>query len=254
MLVYPTLPGLTLPVLKSVDFDTLIETAPNKYDVRLPQTVNPIWNWELIYDFLRDYPTPSFGVGELRTLLDFFLAVGGAGQSFLFLDPDDNSVGPAMLAGEPNVPLAQLSLITDGTYYYSPLQRTFGGLFYEDVVDLNTSPYSGGQALEVYCNGVEAYATGSAPGGYSGPTYQLLGPGLAIPGGSYMGMYLQWSVQPTAPITAQFSFYFRCRFESDSQDMEKFSMGLKKMWTIGGSESQNGKGYVKISQSRPNPL
>jgi hypothetical protein len=223
-------------VLKTVDFDTLVESAPNKYDVRLPQTVNPIWGWELIYDFLRDYPTPSFGIGELHTLLDFFLAMGGAAQSFLFLDPDDNSVGPAMVDGEPNVPLAQLQLVTDGTNYYSPLQRTFGGLFYEDIVDLNTDPYADGQPLEVYSDGVQAWPTGAAPGGYTGPTYELLGPGLAIPGASYMGMYLEWSAQPTAPITAQFSFYFRCHFESDSQDMEKFAMG------------------AKLSQVRPNPL
>jgi hypothetical protein len=245
MQIYPDLPGLVLPVLKSAEFDTLVSTAPNKYDVRLPQTINPLWSWELVYDFLRDAPTAAFSVGELRALLDFFLAMQGQANSFLYLDPDDHFVGPAMVGGAPNAPLAQLQIVTDGAgNYYSPLQRTFGGLFYEDITDLNTS--STGSALGVWVNGVQVGATG-----YSGPTYTLAGPGLAVAGASYAGLYLAWSAAPTPPVTAQFSFYFRCRFESDSQDMEKFA---KNFWTIGGSESSKGKGSVRIQQTRPNPL
>jgi hypothetical protein len=151
-----------------------------------------------------------------------------------------------MVGGLPNIPLAQLQVVTDGVNYYSPLQRTYGGLFYEDVTDLNTSSETGGSTPEIYCNGALA-SVGSGAG-----EYQIDGPGLAIPGGSFMGMYLNWgAARPAAPVTAQFNFYFRCHFESDSQDMEKFA---KAYWTIGGSESQNGKGYVKIEQSRPSPL
>jgi hypothetical protein len=244
MLVYPTLPGLTLPILKAAAFDTLVSSAPNKYRVSLPQTVNPQWSWELIYDFLRDSPTPSFGVGELRTLLDFFLYQSGQAGDFLFTDPDDCTVGPAMVSGAPNAPLAQLQVVTDGTNFYTPLQRTFGGNFYEDITDLDTS--STGSPLAVYANGALA-AVGSGAGEYT-----LAGPGLGIPGASFMGLYLNWgTTAPAAPVTAQFSFYFRVHFQGDSQDMEKFA---KNFWTIGGSESQNGKGNIKLEQSRPTPL
>ncbi|HVJ09262.1 MAG TPA: hypothetical protein VM554_12850 [Acidisarcina sp.] len=295
MKIFPTLPGLTLPVLRTVQFDTLVQAAPNKYEVRLPQTVNPQWSWELVYDFLRDWPAGSFTVSELRTLEDFFLYHGGQAADFLFLDPDDNSVGPAMLAGAPNTPLAQLQLVNDGVgNYYSPVQRTLGGLFYEDVTDLNG-------ALTVYCNGVLQ----------SSSSYTVQGPGLALPGASYMGLVIKWpsppgwsagaaralgyqildpaghlqkvttagttgstapswndaggtttdgtvtwtdqgyNPGPAAPVTAQFNFYFRVRFASDAQDMEKFS---NQFWTIGGSAAGKGSGKIRLQQSRPSAL
>jgi hypothetical protein len=243
--IYPTLPGLTFPVLKSADFDTLIPASPNRYESRLPQTVNPQWSFQLVYDFLRDNPGGTFTAGEMRTLWDFFLYHGGQAKSFLFLDVDDSYVGPAMVSGAPNAPLAQLQLVNDGAgNFYSPLQRTFGGLFYEDVTDLNTDTGAGGSALAVYANGVLA-ASGTGAG-----QYQLLGPGLAVSGNSFMGMYLKWGAgtPPSAPITAQFNFYFRVRFGSDSQDMEKFA---DKFWTIGGSESQKGSGQIRLLQARP---
>jgi hypothetical protein len=252
LLVYPSLPGLTLPVLKSAGFDTLVSKAPNAYRETLPQTINPEWSWQFIYDFLRDPATAFsltgetvvFTVGDMRTLFDFFLFQSGQAGDFLLLDPDDNYVGPAMVSGQPNIPLAQLQVVTDGTNWYSPLQRTFGGLFYEDITDLNTS--STGSTPAVYRNGTLASV------GWGAGEYQIEGPGLAIPGASFMGMYLNWgATEPAAPVTAQFNFYFRAHFESDMQDMEKFA---KAFWTIGGSESQNGKGYVKLAQSRPNPL
>ena len=295
MQVYPTLPGLTYPVLKSADFDTLIQSAPNKYEVRIAQTVNPQWHWELVYDFLRDFLLPGFTVTELRTLLDFFLYQGGQAGEFLFLDPDDNYVGPAMNGTSPNTPLAQLQLVQDASgNFYSPLQRTLGGLFYEDITDLNTNTGAGGSTPAFYANGIPQ----------RGVDYTIQGPGLALPTASYMGLYVAWTnvwianlfysagqtifdshghVQkatvsaaagPTVPtwndsggtttdgaqawqdlgpavITAQFNFYFRVRFESDSRDMEKFA---NQFWTIGGSETKNGSGYVKLMQARPNPL
>lgn len=45
LLVYPTLPGLTYPVLRAINFDTLVQGSANKYEVRLPQMVNPFRQW-----------------------------------------------------------------------------------------------------------------------------------------------------------------------------------------------------------------
>jgi Conserved hypothetical protein 2217 (DUF2460) len=245
--IFPTLPGLTYPVLKSAEFDTLVQSSPNKYETTIPQTINPVWHWEFIYDFLRDFSYGSFTITELRTLLDFFLYQGGQAGTFLYLDPDDNYVGPAMNGESPNTPLAQLQVVTDGNgHYYSPLQRTLGGLFYEDITNLNTNTEAGGSALAVYANGVLQTTGGGSP------NYTLSSsPGLAIPGASFMGIYLTWAAEPTQPITAQFNFCFRVRFESDTQDMEKF---VNQFWTIGGSESKNGKGYLQLVSRRPQPL
>jgi hypothetical protein len=200
-----------------------------------------------------------------------------------------------MVSGTPNT-LAQLALVNDGVgNYYSPLQRNMGGLFAEDVTDLDTSV----QPLVVY-------AAGSLKA--SGTDYTVGGPGLAIPGHSYVGIYIAWNAPapawiashpyavndlildyfghiqkcttagtagasvpswnssggtttdgtvtwtdqgynpgPTAPITAQFDYYFRMQFESDTQDFEKWA---GQLWTIGGANGQGGSS-LKFMTSRP---
>jgi hypothetical protein len=129
--------------------------------------------------------------------------------------------------------------ITATTVYYTPLQRNMAGVFFEDVTDLN--PVSG-SGLAVEANGVaQTQAAGNVCSG--GGDFELHGPGLAIPGFSFAGMYLKWCAAPTPPITASFNFYFRVRFEKDTQDFEKF---LQRLWTIGGTEGQRSSGVVKI--------
>ena len=192
--VFPSLPGLTFTSLKTAKSNDLSNAAPNGYEVILPQTVNPLWTWELIFDFLRDFAAGSFStVSELRTLMAFFNWAKATASPFLYTDPDDNSVGPALVSGAPNVPLAQLSLVSDGAgNYYSPVQRTLDGVFYEDIVDLNG-------AIAVYLDGTLAAA------GSGANQYAIEGPGVAIPGASWMGMVLKWG--PGAPSWALATSY-----------------------------------------------
>lgn len=252
--VFPTLPGLTFTSVKTPAFKTLNAASANEYEVRVPQTLNPIWSWTLLFDFLHDYFWGGFTtVSELRTLMGFFNAQSGSAASILYTDPDDNYVGPALVDAAPNTPLAQLQVVTDGAgNYYSPIQRTLDGVFYEDITDLNG-------AIAVYANGTLAVA------GTGAGKYEVLGPGLALPGSSYLGLYLKWGSEPAAPVTAQFNFYFRARFEGDAQDFEKFLGAASTAgavpagqgngwWTIGGSESQNGSGQLKLRTARPAPL
>lgn len=250
--IFPSLPGLTLTVLKTPGFDTLVESAPNGYESRLPQMSNPIWSYQLIFDFLHDFFWGDFTtVSELRTLMGFFNQMYGQAGAFLFTDPDDYYVGPALVDAEPNAPLAQLQVVNDGAgNYYSPIQRTLNGVAFEDITDLNGS-------IAVYADGTLA-TVGSGDG-----EYEVLGPGLAIPGFSCMGMYLKWGSSPATPVTAEFSYYFRLRFAKDNQDFEKFlSEGTTGQWvagqgggywTIGGSEALNGSGQLKMRTARPVP-
>ena len=302
--------GLTWPVMKSAELGTTVQSAPNLYETRIQNYANPRWHWTLIYNYLKDNPkdVPALYAPytDYQTMQGFFLQQSGQDASFLFSDPDDNSVGPALLTAAwranwtpildaiivvsgnaweattvtgptgwslpagfsgagpvtdggvtwtklgsasgtyPN-PFAQLQVVTDGTFWYSPLQRNFGGQFLEDITDLNTTTAIGGSALAVYADGVLQTA---------GTNYTLLGPGLALPTGSFMGMYLKWAMTspvgpPTGPITAQFNFFFRARFESDDLDFEEF---LSQVWTIGGPDTKNGAGYLKLMTARPNPL
>ena len=131
--VFPSLPGLTFTSVKTPEFSTLIEAGSNGYEVRLPQYSNPIWSWKLVMDFLHDFFWGSFTtVSELRTLMGFFNAQNGSASAFLYTDPDDNYVGPALTSlSAPNAPLAQLALVNDGAgNYYSPMPRTLDGVSY----------------------------------------------------------------------------------------------------------------------------
>jgi len=233
--VYPAqIHGLKLQnILKTPEFGTIVQAAPNGSETRIQQRVNPVWHWSLIYDYLYDNfispnnTLPYTPYTDFRTLLGFFLSRAGRFDDFLFTDPDDNAVGPAVIGGTPNVQ-AQLQVVNNAGTYYSPVQRNLGGWFSEDITDLNG-------AIAVYANGVSTSA------------YTLHGPGLAIPGHSYAGMYLQWSAAPATPVTAQFNFYHRVRFEGDTQDFEKFLYGL---WTIGGANAQGGSGVLKLMSAR----
>ena len=98
MLTFPVLPGLTFTVVKTPEFNTLDQVAPNFYSVRIAQSINPFWHWTFIFDVLRDYTTAGYNtITETRMLLGFFNSMRGKQGSFLYTDPTDNSVGPARL-------------------------------------------------------------------------------------------------------------------------------------------------------------
>ncbi|MHB8303360.1 MAG: DUF2460 domain-containing protein [Acidobacteriaceae bacterium] len=183
--IYPALRGLAWTVGKQAGFSTLVHSAPDKYEVRISQMRNPIWSFKLIYEFLKDNPLdlqPGLTDTDLRTLMGFYLARNGQFDDFLLEDPTDNYSGPAMLNGAPNV-LAELPLVTDGLgNYFSPLQRSMGG-FFEDITDPNGS-------VTVYANGVLTNA------------FTVEGPGLAVPGASYLGRFLAWTTGLPMPSAA----------------------------------------------------
>lgn len=216
--------GLTWPVPKGAGFSTIVQSAPNNLEMTVSQARNPRWTWQFTYGYLKDFQIQSGqNYTDYRILQDFLLALAGSGGEFLFTDPTDYNLGPNNTATQ-----GPLQLVNDGASsptYYSPVQRLFGGTFYEDIADLNGT-------LQVYANGALKRV---------GVDYNLLGPGLAIPGYSWMGMVIQWITPPTAPITAQGSFYFRCRFSSDESSIDQF---MQSIWTYGGANSTSGEPLV----------
>lgn len=175
--------GLNYPVVKSADFNTILQTAPNLLETSVAQTYNPRWEWQMAYEFLFDDAAHLLsGYPDYRVLQGFFLGQGGKGGEFLFSDPTDNAVGPALVAGSPNTQ-AELQLVDDGAgNYYSPIQRNFGGQFYEDITDLNGS-------IAVYANSTLMGLT---------THYTITGPGLAITGYSFMGLVINWNAPAPA--------------------------------------------------------
>lgn len=133
----------------------------------------------------------------MRTLLGFFLSCQGAYGTFLFQDPSDHQVtGQYLGTGDSSASTFQL-------------QRTMGaglpsGGFAEPILapDLITA---------VYLDGIT-----QSPSSYSAdPDTGLLS--FATPPATGL------------VITADFSYWFRCRFVDDSYDFENF---MYRLWQL----------------------
>ena len=68
-LTFPALPGLTWSVTKTPIFQTRIQRAVSGRELRALDYPYPLWQFALVYDFLRD--DQAAGYDELRTLLGF---------------------------------------------------------------------------------------------------------------------------------------------------------------------------------------
>lgn len=83
--IFPTLPGLKAERGRIVRFKTQILTASSGKEYRAGRMANPIYEFSLPHEFLRE----TGGRTELRQLEGFFLARRGALESFLYVCPHD---------------------------------------------------------------------------------------------------------------------------------------------------------------------
>lgn len=191
-LVLPVLPGMTFPVKKIPMWKTDITEAVSGKENRVSFWSYPRWRYELGFELLRDYSTGAFVGGELQELLGFFNRHQGAYDTWLFSDPDDNSVAEQAF-GTGNAVITQFQLV-----------RERGG-FIEPVKDLNGNP-------TIKVAGVTKTLT---------TDYTISSTGLvtfvAAPSGA-----LTWSGQ----------FYWRCRFTEDEVEASKWSYQLWEMQSL----------------------
>ena len=118
--LFPVLPGLSFTVKRSPEWKTIVNTAASGKESRIGLWSAPRWNYELVYEFLRDNVT-----AELHTLLGFYLQRQGRYDSFLFQDPDDNAV------------LGQGLGMGDGVTAAFPLVRALGGFVEPVLLDIS---------------------------------------------------------------------------------------------------------------------
>ena len=194
-LIFPALPGLAWSVTKTPTFQTRIQRAVSGREVRALDYPYPLWQFALVYDFLRD--NPGAGYDELRTLLGFFMLCQGAFGTFLFRDPSDcQVVGQPIGTGDASTTTFQL-------------QRSMGttlpdGGFLEPIIAPDV-------VRAIYCNGIT-----QDPSTYNvDPTTGLVTFGIA----PRVGLI----------ITADFTYYFRCRFVDDKYDFENF---MHRLWQL----------------------
>jgi uncharacterized protein (TIGR02217 family) len=194
-LVFPALPGLAWSVTKAPTFQTRIQRAVSGRELRALDYPYPLWRFTLVFEFLRDNPTA--GLDELRTLLGFYLSCQGAYGTFLFQDPSDYQVsGQYLGTGNSSVSIFQM-------------QRTMGtalpnGGFVEPIVAPNL-------ISAVYFNGITQNSSGYTFDPNSG--------------------LLTFATPPATDlvVTADFSYWFRCRFVDDSYDFENF---MYRLWQL----------------------
>lgn len=194
-----TLRGLGWSVDKAPTMQTRIQRAVSGRELRAMDYPFPLWQFSLTFNFLRDQwdsRGSGFGAGfdEARTLYAFYLACYGAFGTFLFDDPTDNArLGQAIGAGDGVTTQFQLSA-----------QYGAGPTFADQVRAV--------QSLStIYFNGVA-----QSPSIYSCAT------GLNSTG----VVTFTSPPSPGVAITADFAFYFRCRFIDDSYTFKNFMLQL----------------------------
>jgi uncharacterized protein (TIGR02217 family) len=155
--VFPTLIGLTYPVIRRPVWRTIKQESLSGKRTRLPMRVIPQWQYELPYDMLR---SDSVNL-EWQTLLGFYNSVLGAAYLFQFNDVDDNAV------------TTQSFGTGDGTTTQFQLVRSLGG-FIEPVYAVNGAP-------SIFVNGVLKTVTTDYTIGSTGVVTFVVAPGNTLP-------------------------------------------------------------------------
>ena len=189
--VFPILAGLGWSVTRREMWKTRKQEAISGKETRIADWSYPRHQWSLSFDFLRQGALSGTSYSEFAQLAGFFNLRQGSYDSFLSTDADDNAVA------------AQVIATGDGTTTSFPLVRAFGG-YVEPVLSPNV-------VSDVYLNGV------AQSSGFSVSAWGAATPGI-----------LSFTTAPGSGvvISADFSFYFPCRFAADQLDFEKFMAAL----------------------------
>lgn len=132
----------------------------------------------------------SAGTTSLKTIMGFFMTCQGSFAAWLFKDPDDYLVESGLCG------------VADGAITSFPFLRSMGG-FYEQIGQVDES-----NTINIYVDGVL-----QDPGDYT------------LNGNEFI-----FDVAPASgDVTADFQFYFVCRFLEDQLDFEKF---MDKLWSL----------------------
>jgi uncharacterized protein (TIGR02217 family) len=189
--LFPALVGLGWDIPRTPLWSTGVMTSLSGKTSAIAKRQYPLIHYELKFDLLRDYPVN--GINELRQIVGFFNAAQGRFDSWLFNDPDFNSVTEQPFGVVGSATTYQLV----ATY-----EDPAGGHGQDEIVqNLNGTP-------TLYANG--ALISSST---YSiGPTGQVTFTTLPSSGDA-----LTWSG----------AFYYRCRFDDDDiKGLKKSMLGI----------------------------
>jgi hypothetical protein len=210
---YPrALPGLTTSKIRRPKHKVSVQTHQSGGEVRMSYWSEPLWEWDLTYELLRDGFRMGRAWDELLQIEGLFLASTGSLCGFQFFDEDDNRVTRTFVGS------------SDGATTTYTLKRYRGSwkgdgqpLGLESIGLLDPS-----QAFNLYfqnANPLTPIDPNDPVYGYtldtSTPKNQKLVFNAAPPGGHNF--------------VCDMSFFWYVRFGADSLDFEKF---MHQLWAL----------------------
>lgn len=217
MLIYPkNLPGLSPEVTRRPKHSVELQAHQSGGEVRISYWSEPLWEWDISYNLLRDGFRDGVSYDELKQIEGMFLACSGTLQGFQFCDPDDSRV------------FRQPVGTTDGLSSAYSLVRRFG----------SSNPGDGYQGSEAIgfldsTRPFNLYVDNSAiPVAVSDPVY---GYTLATSAPKQQQIVFNLAPPPGHALSVDMSYLFYVRFGADSQDFDKFMhqlWGLKKVTLV----------------------
>jgi uncharacterized protein (TIGR02217 family) len=204
--VYPTLPGLSIEVTRSYVWKTGYQEALSGKQSTIAYRQYPLVSWELKYNVLRDVGAAGYAgvsTSEIQSIVGLYNALHGRYDTFLYSDPDFNTITPAGAAsgygtfgtGDGSTLVFQLvaPYWNPNTFGLSELIQNLNGtpILYDNNVVISSSNYSIG------ATGIVTFGAGHAPA---------------------LGHALTWSG----------SWYYRCRFDEDAIVWKRF---MSKLWS-----------------------
>ncbi len=191
--LYPSLQGITFDIIRTPVWNTGRKQAVSGKLSRIAYQAHPLIHFELSYNILDD----SIATSDLKALAGLLNAMFGRGDTFLFTDPDFNTV-------------TQQSFATSNGSTITPYQIT--------AVYGNSGQPSYTEIIQNF-NGIpQLYDNGSL---ISPATYTLSPTGL-----------VQFSISPPSvghTLSWSGQFYYRCRFDEDAFDWTK---RMYQIWAV----------------------
>jgi hypothetical protein len=211
MFTYPrNLPGLAYSKIRRPKHNVSVQTHQSGGEVRMSYWSEPLWEWDLTYELLRDGFRMGHAWDELLQIEGLFLGVTGSLNGFQFHDDDDNRLTRTLIGS------------SDGTTTTFTLKRYRGswkgngqplGLESIGVLDLS-------QPFNLY------FQTLPTPIDPNDPTY-----GYTLDTSVPKNQRLVFNSAPPNGHTfvCDMSFFYYVRFQADSLDLEKF---MHQLWTL----------------------
>jgi hypothetical protein len=209
VLSYPrNLPGLTYSKVRRPKHNVSVQTHQSGGEVRMSYWSEPLWEWDLTYEVLRDGFRMGRAWDELKQIEGCLLACTGSLSGMSFYDDDDHSAVQTLVCN------------TNGTESWFSLYRYRGtvkeGQSYlgaESIGFLDTT-----QPFNLYVDGGLVDV--------SDPVW-----GYTLNTTTPKNQQVRFNSVPPAGhvVTCDMSWLFYVRFQTDSLDLEKF---MHQLWGL----------------------